>query len=109
MGILNCWGIVWDKIFQVRWASYGHDSVAKERGGMGDCLALLDLSQRKRFCKSQLTSIVAIGLQKPYDKTKVGKSCTCMMFIDSVVVDNGIKIPGIHFQDQNNKHSQISY
>ncbi len=46
--------------------------------------------------------MVAIGLQKPYAKTKVGKPCTCMMFIDSTdVVVNGINIPGIHFQDQN--------
>jgi hypothetical protein len=32
------------------------------------------------FAKTQLMSI---GLQKPYAKTKIGKSCTCMMFIDS--------------------------
>jgi hypothetical protein len=32
--------------------------------------------------KSQLKSIVAIGLQKPYAKMKVVQSCTCMMFID---------------------------
>jgi hypothetical protein len=31
------------------------------------------------FANSQLMSI---GLQKPYAKTKIGKSCTCMMFID---------------------------
>jgi hypothetical protein len=48
------------------------------------CLALLDPSQRNWFCKSQLTSIVAIGLCKPYAKTKVGDSCTSRMFIDSV-------------------------
>jgi hypothetical protein len=40
---------------------------------------------------------------KPYAKTKVGESCTCMMFIDSLmVVHNEIEIPGIHFQYQNN-------
>jgi hypothetical protein len=42
--------------------------------------------------------MAAIGLQKPYAKTKVGKSCTCMM-----AVDKGIKIPGIHFQDHNDE------
>jgi hypothetical protein len=47
-------------------------------------------------------SIVAIDIQKLYAETKAGKSCTCMMFIDlEMVVDNRIKIPGIHFQDQN--------
>jgi hypothetical protein len=48
------------------------------------CLALLDPSQRNWFCKSLPTSMVAIGLCKPYAKTKVGESCTCMIFIDSV-------------------------
>ncbi len=48
------------------------------------CLALLDSSQSNWFGKSQLTSLVAIGLQQPYAKTKVGESCSCMMFIDSV-------------------------
>jgi hypothetical protein len=44
---------------------------------------------------------------------KVGESCTCMMFnvfIDSedgnMVVDNGIKIPRIHLQDQNDEKKQ---
>jgi hypothetical protein len=36
------------------------------------------------FCKSQPMSMVAIGLRKPYAKKKVGESCTCMMFIDSL-------------------------
>jgi hypothetical protein len=49
-----------------------------------DCLALLSPSQRNWFRKSHLMSMVAIGLQKLYAKIKVGKSCTCMMFIDSV-------------------------
>ncbi len=31
---------------------------------------------------SHLMSRVGIGLQKPYTKTKVGESCTCVMFID---------------------------
>jgi hypothetical protein len=56
-------------------------------------LALLDSSRRNWFCKSQLKSMVAIGLQnwrncmvaiglqKPYAKTKVGESCSCMMCI----------------------------
>jgi hypothetical protein len=30
-----------------------------------------------------LESIISIDLRKPYAKTKVGESCTCMMFIDS--------------------------
>jgi hypothetical protein len=45
--------------------------------------------------------MVAIGLQKPYAKTKVGKPCACMMFLDSTDVVNGVNIPGIHSQDQN--------
>jgi hypothetical protein len=42
-------------------------------------------------------------------KTKVDRVLfLVMMFIDlKMVVDNGIKIPGIHFQDQNNDHNQI--
>jgi hypothetical protein len=59
--------------------------------------------------------MAAIGLRKPYAKTKVGESCTCMMFIDHRILDDGglgfldtgccfeIKIPGIHFQYQNNE------
>jgi hypothetical protein len=50
----------------------------------GNCLALLLPRRRNSFRKSQQTSLVAIGLQKPYAKTNVGKSCACMMFIDSV-------------------------
>ncbi len=43
-----------------------------------------------------------MGLQKPYAKTKVSESCVSMMFIGlQMVVDNEIKMPGIHFQDQN--------
>ncbi len=38
------------------------------------CLALLNLGQKNWFRKSQLMSMVAIGLGKPYAKTKVGKS-----------------------------------
>jgi hypothetical protein len=47
------------------------------------CLALVNPTGRNWFRKSQLTSKVAIVLCKPYAKTKVGKSWTCMMFIDS--------------------------
>jgi hypothetical protein len=32
------------------------------------------------FRSSQLTSMVTIGLWKPYAKTKVGESCTCSMY-----------------------------
>ncbi len=58
-------------------------------------LALLYPSQSNWFRKSQLTSMVAIGLRKPYAKTKAGKSCTstvrCLLTWYKVV-DNGIKI-----------------
>ncbi len=37
--------------------------------------------------------MMVTGLQKPYDKMKVGQSCTCTMFIDSV--------DGCWQQDQN--------
>jgi hypothetical protein len=47
-----------------------------------NCLTLLDPNRKNLFCKSQLTSIVAMGCQKPYSQT-VGKSCICMMFSDS--------------------------
>ncbi len=43
-------------------------------------------------------SMMSIDLKKSHGKTKVGKSFTLMMFIDSV---DGIEIPGLHFQDQN--------
>ncbi len=67
------------------------------------CLALFDFSWRNWFCKSQLMSMVAIGLQKPYAKTKVGMSCTCMVIIDSGdgCLYKWFKMPGIHFQGQN--------
>jgi hypothetical protein len=61
------------------------------------CLALLSPSQRNWFSKSQQTSMVAISLKKPYDKMNVGKSCSCMMFIDMADV-NGIKITGYIFR-----------
>jgi hypothetical protein len=48
----------------------------------------------KLVCKSQLHSMVVIGLQKPYAKTKVVKSYMSMMFIDSV--------DGCFYRDQNN-------
>ncbi len=64
------------------------------------CLALFDLSRRNWFHKSLLTSMVAIGLWKPYAKTKVGECITCSLTWQMVVVIR-IKIPGIHFQDQN--------
>jgi hypothetical protein len=45
--------------------------------------------------------MVAIGLQKPNAKMKVGESCTCMRFIDLAVgCCYRIKITGIHLQDQ---------
>jgi hypothetical protein len=44
------------------------------------CLTLLNPVWRNWFCKFQLISLVAIGLRKPYAKTKVGESDTCMMF-----------------------------
>ncbi len=44
--------------------------------GIVSCLALFDPSQRNCFRKSQLTSVVAIGLQKPFAKMKVGEFCT---------------------------------
>jgi hypothetical protein len=47
------------------------------------CIFLLDPSWRNWFRISQLTSMVAIGLQKANAKTEVGKSCTCVIFIDS--------------------------
>jgi hypothetical protein len=50
----------------------------------GDCLDLLNPSQRYWIRKSQLTSMMTIGLQKPYAKTLVGESCTFIMFFDSV-------------------------
>jgi hypothetical protein len=42
--------------------------------------------------------MVAIDLQKPYAKMKVGESC---LLTWQMVVFVGIKIPGIHIQDQN--------
>jgi hypothetical protein len=42
------------------------------------CLTLLESSWRNGFDISQLTSMVAIDLQKPYAKTKVGESYTCI-------------------------------
>jgi hypothetical protein len=46
--------------------------------------------------------MVAIGLQKPYAKMKEGESLPLMMFIDLADgFDIRIKIPEIHFQDQN--------
>jgi hypothetical protein len=54
--------------------------------------------------------MVAIGLRKPYANMEVGDPCTCMMCIDSLmVVLNGIKISGIHFQNQilNNNQMKI--
>jgi hypothetical protein len=53
-------------------------------GKREDYVALLDPSQINWFRESQKTSLVAIGLQKSYAKTKVGEFCTGMMFIDSV-------------------------
>ncbi len=32
--------------------------------------------------------MMAIGLQKPYAKMKVGESCTCMIFIDLKILDD---------------------
>ncbi len=46
-----------------------------------NCLTFLNLSQRNWFHISQPTSMVAIGLQKPY--AKMDKSCLVLMFIDS--------------------------
>ncbi len=46
-------------------------------------LAVVDPSRGNWFHISQLTSMVAIDLQKPYAKMEVGESYTCMMFIDS--------------------------
>jgi hypothetical protein len=34
--------------------------------------------------QSQLMSMEAIGLRRPFAKMKVAESCTCVMFIDSV-------------------------
>ncbi len=45
-------------------------------------VTLLNPSWRNRFRKCQLTSMVALGLRRPYAKTKVGESCTCLMLID---------------------------
>ncbi len=42
-----------------------------------NCLTLLDPSWRNWFHIFQLTSVLVIGLRKPYAKTKVGESCTC--------------------------------
>ncbi len=56
------------------------------------CLAFLDLNWTNWFRKSQLMSMVAKGLRKPYAKTKVVESCTCMIFIDLLMaVDYGIE------------------
>jgi hypothetical protein len=44
----------------------------------------LNPSWRNWFRKSQLTSMVALGLRKPYAQTKAGESGTCAVFIDSV-------------------------
>jgi hypothetical protein len=77
-----------------RYAAMGSQTVSgvphgmREEGGYGalsqglghttkvtqNCLSVLNLSQSHWFRKSQLTSMVAIGLQKPYAKMKVGES-----------------------------------
>jgi hypothetical protein len=62
-------------------------------------------SQRNWFRKSQLMSLLAIGLQKPYAKMKVSRQVLHLSDILTrwMVIDNEIKIPGINFQDQNNE------
>ncbi len=48
---------------------------------------------------------LAMGLQKPNAKTKVGKSCTCVMFIDSADgCCNQDQNTWNTFQDQNTEH-----
>jgi hypothetical protein len=44
------------------------ENIIEER----QCLALLDPSQRNWFCKSQLVTIIAIGLRNPYAKSETG-------------------------------------
>ncbi len=79
---LMLWTITWNEILICE-PEHRTRSCAGDHDMESDCLTLFDPSQRNWFRKSQLTSMVAIDLQKPYAKTKLGKY-TCMMFIDSV-------------------------
>ncbi len=64
------------------------------------CLAHFDQIRRNWFCISQLMTIVAIGLQKPYAKSESGANLVLynVYWRATVLVSSyGIKIPGIYF------------
>ncbi len=68
-------------------------------------LTLLDPVRRNRFLISRLTTMVSIGLWRPYAKLESGTNLVMydVLLIHYVVVVYSIEIPGIHFQDQNTK------
>ncbi len=63
----------WDRSSHEGWERSSHEEWNRSTYIQGGtlCLILLDPSRRNWCHKSQLTSLVAISLQKPYAKTKV--------------------------------------
>ncbi len=76
---------------------------SSERTALADvCEVLCIVWLRKNwFCMSQLMTIVAIGLQKPYAKSESGTNLVLYNVFwraTMLVSTYGIKIPGIYFQ-----------